>query len=194
MYSRARAVTRRTRIFIGYTRLKKGVATKRKTRRKFRGTFRAVPVFPALPLSTLGTKDVVAATLINASTDAYRMTSIDGVWSVVGLTAGEGPIQVGIARGDYTAAEIEEALEAATAVDLGDLLAQEKANRMVRKIGICSQQEPILNGGRMVKTKLNWPVAIGDQPKIWAYSLFAGTLTTGAVAHFSGNANIVFSQ
>ncbi len=183
-----------TRKFLYFLSLKRSVAKKRSTKRRFRGTFRQVPVYPTIALSTLGTKDVLAAVLINASTDAYRMLSLDGVWSVTGLTAGEGPVAVGIARGDYTAAEIEEALEAATAVDLGDLIAQERASRMVRQVGICSQQEPILNGGQQMKTKLNWPVAIGDQPKIWAYNLDTGALTTGAEAKFSGKANIVFPQ
>ncbi len=130
--------------------------------------------------------------MLNASTDKYRLSSIEGIWSCSGLTVGDGPVLVGIAAGDYSLAEIEQCLEAATAIDLGDEIAREQANRKVRVIGLCSHQEPLINGGQMLKTRLNWLVAIGNQPQIFAYNTSAGSLTTGAAHKFSGWANLIF--
>ncbi len=169
------------------------MAKRKPRKRSFRGTYRKVPVYPTQDLGTLASKDVISTVMINASTDTYRLMSTDGVWSCSGLTLGEGPVAVGIARGDYTAAEIEECLEAAGAVDLGDLLAQEKANRFVRQIAVVSAAEPLANDGKAIKTKLNWPVAEGDQPQIWAYNISAGALSTGGAHKFAGHCNIVFN-
>ncbi len=58
---------------------------------------------------------------------------------------------------------------------------------------MASANEPILNGGRPQKTKLNWGVASGDQVKLWAYNLDTQTISTGGEVKFSGFANIKFS-
>ncbi len=159
-------------------------------KRPYRG--RKVPSQASLTVGALASKDVIAGAMLNAAADDIRLLSLDGTWAVNGLTVGQGPVAVGVADGDYTAAEIEEALEAAGAIDLGDKLAQEKANRYVRQIAVCSTNDPIANQGRPIKTRLNWRIASGDSLQMWAYNLDTQTITTGGEVKFSGHANITF--
>ncbi len=159
---------------------------------KHKGIYRKVPTHPAKALLTLAALDLIAGAMINASDDNIRLLSVDGQWSVEGLAAGEGPIQFGVADGDYSEAEIEEAIEAAGSINLGDKVAQEQANRFVRSIGIISAAEPVYNEGKPTKTRLNWTIADGDQLQMWAYNTGAAPLTTGALLRFAGHLNINF--
>ncbi len=92
-------------------------------RRKPKGTFRKVPSFASLTIGALVSKDVISGPLLNAAQDDLRLLSLHGTWACNGLTEGQGPVAIGVADGDYTDAEIEEALEAAGSIDLGDRLA-----------------------------------------------------------------------
>lgn len=164
----------------------------RKGRPRNRGTYRKVRVSSDLVIGALAADDVVAGAVTNVAIDKNRVTSIEWTWSLDGLTAGEGPVQCGVAYGDYTAAEIEESLEAGGSYDLGDKIAQEQANRWVRAIGTLSAEEPRLNDGRPVKTRLNWLVAIGDALQVWVLNEEATVLTTGAELHVVGHMNVYF--
>ncbi len=128
--------------------------------------------------------------MIAASTDSYRLVSLDLSWAIEGLTPGDGPILVGVARGGYSDAEVEESIEAAN-IDRGTLAKQEQANRFVREIGIISATgagiQGALNEGQSVKTKLNWLIPIGETVAMWAYNLNASPLSTGAVVNCVGN-------
>ncbi len=127
--------------------------------------------------------------MIPAATDTYRLVSLKCIWSLSGLTAGEGPVLIGVARGGYNDAQIEEAIEASN-IDRGSLTLQEQANRFVREIGVVvpSNTEGSINDGKMVTTKLNWLVPIGESVSMWAYNLDSATLTTGAEIDAVGNA------
>ncbi len=144
----------------------------------------------------LATLDVAVGTAVVASDTDYLLMSADisYTWQnyIDSAAALEGPIMVGIAAGDYTATEIEECLEASASIQLDDRIAQEQSNRLVRTVGMLSVEQPTLNEGMPVKTKLNWRVPVGSQPQFFIYNQGAQTLTTGSALNANGHFNIKF--
>ncbi len=157
-------------------------------RRRRRFNLRRVRLTPELNLSTLAFDTALTNAIQGGtSTAAMRIVTILATWQVTGMTAGEGPLTVGYAHPDYSVAEIKECLEAAAAIDLGDKVAQERANRLVRLIGTIDSEENRLNDGLPVKTKLNWPMPAGDTPNIFVFNESTSPLTTGASVKVAGN-------
>ncbi len=129
--------------------------------------YRKLPFTVNIALGTLATDDVTITTLTEVMTEERRVLSVEATYGLEDLTSGDGPLSVGIAHSDYTAAEIEETLEAAGAWDEGDLVAQEQAKRLVRDVGLLTEEETALNEGQPVKTRLNWRIATGDTLSWW---------------------------
>ncbi len=155
--------------------------------------FQQLRAFSSLAVGALAANDLSSGPLGPALQEDYFLTSIDGTWSMIGVAL-EGPIVVGVAHGDYTAPEIEECLEVLL-VRPGDKIAKERANRLVRTIGVFDQNTTPeqLNDGKSLKTKLNWSLG-GDADglqgiQMWAHSLFGGTLSGGALLKFQGKFN-----
>ncbi len=162
------------------------LAAARKPTRRRRFTLRKVKISPNLSLSTLASVTVLTTSLIGTSDTAYRLMSLDTTWSLQGFTAGEGPIIVGVAFGDYTVTEIKENIEAAASINLGNKIAQEQANRLIRQIASFASTEEA-NNALKVRTKLNWAVPIGSAVSLFAYNDGAATLTTGSRVSVAGN-------
>lgn len=161
-------------------------------RRAARGIWRRPYVTVSLTLTTLATKDLLSDTLSNAVDEKCRWMSIEAAYSLVNLTTGDGPIMFGVAHPDYSDPEIEEAIEAFGAVTLADKIANERANRLVRVIGVLTEQETAFRGGNLVKTRLNWMLATGQQPKVWAYNQGAALLSTGSEVTVQGWINLKY--
>ncbi len=151
-----------------------------------RYSLRRVRVTPELALGTLTTDTVITAVATGLATDTYRLISAKLSWTLTNLTAGEGPITVGLVHSDYDVAEIKECLEA-FGIDQGDKIAQEQMDRLVRVVGTFTGANSTLNDGRPIRTKLNWKIAIGKEVLIFAYSEDTATLTTGATVNAAGN-------
>ncbi len=134
--------------------------------RKYKG-YRKLPFTVTTAGGTVAADDVTSATLSEVLTEERRILSIEATYALQGMAATDGPIEYGVAHSDYTAAEIEEALEATGAWDEGDKVAQEQAKRLVRQLGIFSNEETALNEGQPVKTRLNWRIATGDTLQFW---------------------------
>lgn len=117
----------------------------------------------------------------------FYWISATGSWSIRDLTAGEGPIAVGINHGDLTVAEIAEALDADLS-DPDDIIAKERSRRPVRKTGQFSGigEAEVLNNGIKVTTPARFSVGDTHTPDFWARNLSGGSLTTGAVVAFDG--------
>lgn len=161
---------------------------KRKGRRRRRFNLRRVRLTPELALSTLASDTA----LLNAiqggtSTTAMRIASIIATWSVSGMTGNNGPLTIGYAHPDYSVAEIKECLESQAAIDLGDKVAQERSNRLIRVIGMIDSENDVLNDGLPVKTKLNWKMPAGDTPNFFVFNESTSPLDTGASVKLSGN-------
>ncbi len=153
--------------------------------------YRYLPVDNILTVGNLTTKDVIANDFdANVDRDTF-MVSADLAWGIEGATAGEGPMVVGLAHNDYTAAEIEEAIEASASWDQGDRVANERRRRLVRIAGTfpLTVADEVLNDGRVLKTRLGFRVEIGQTLKVWAYNPTTGTIATGIVVNITGGIN-----
>ncbi len=169
------------------------MADKHRGRRKRRFNLKGVRTRATLALGTLASFDLLVGSLLGSSDNEYRLVSLKATWALDDLTANEGPILVGVAHGDYTAGEIEEAIEASASINKADKIAEEQANRLVRIVGVLTSQVTILNDGRPVKTKLNWAIPEGIAVDFWAYNESTGTLTTGASINVAGMTWIRYS-
>ena len=156
-----------------------------------RYSLRRVRVTPGDALTTLGSATVVVEPFTGASTISYRAVTIKGVWTITGLTPGEGPIICGVAHSNYSVTEIKECLESAASISPGLKIEEEQANRLVRIIGTFSgQANHSLNDGKPIKTRLNWLMpasASGSSLVMFNYNDGSGALTTGANVRFNGD-------
>ncbi len=150
--------------------------------------------------STLAANTLVGSNIAQVTVDTCRISSIKCSYSLNNLTPLQnmGPIIVGVAHSDYTDAEVEQWLETAGSWDRGNTSAREQRSRMVRQIGRFSigpdgsaADAHVLNGGRPIKTKLNWLLTEGQTVKFWAFN--AGSVanaTTNPNFEIQGSANL----
>ncbi len=152
--------------------------------------YRKLPIDAEVLGGTVGANDVTSTLFTAVMTEERLVSTVRGTWTWENVTVGDGPIVVGLAHGDYTAAEIEECLEALGAWDEGDKVAQEQANRLVRQIGTFGdgtvQQE--LNDGKPITTRLNWRIATGDTLQLFIWNK-GEVLSTGSSVNFQGHLN-----
>ncbi len=162
-------------------------------RRKF--NLRKVRVASATDISALASLDVVVSIMTSVVSEQLRIVTVDCSYAWSGKAAIDDGAEFGLAHSDYSAAEIEECLEASTSIDLGNKTAQEQANRLVRSIGIITG--PAVSGasggasyndGESVKTKLNWLLSTGDSLNLWVrngsdtvYSAGGDLLSSGVI-------------
>ncbi len=140
-------------------------------------------------IASLAANDVSLTILGNVVIDKRFLLSVKASYALRGFTAGEGPVVFGWAHGDYTAAEVEECLEAQGSWDLSNKVAQEQARRKVRTVGTFDGQNTTedLNDGRPLKTAMWFVVEDGETISLWAYNQGGGTLTSGTI-ELLGNA------
>lgn len=150
-----------------------------------------------LDLATLASKDVLSVLFDETVIEQMRISSLDARYTLSGYTPqdSDGPIMIGIAHSDYLDSEIEEWIEATGSWNPWDLSEQERSKRLIRRVGIFEApatvgENAVLNGGRNIKTKLNWSLATGQTLRLWAYNMGNAGLTTGAEIMAMGNANL----
>ncbi len=160
-------------------------------RRKF--NLRKVRLATSVAIGALASSDVISTNISAASTNPYRLMSVDLTYSLtdLGATSDDGQ-QFGLAHSDYSAAEVEECLEAQASIDIGNKVEQERANRLVRNIGQITGNAGTLagmsfNDGVSFPVKLNWHMAIGDQLNLWVRNGSSTVYTTGALIVMVGN-------
>ncbi len=166
---------------------------KRRPKRRF--NLRQVRVNAKVAAGALATLDVAVGDLTDAAVDPYRLMSIKVSWSwlEVGAIIDDG-FDFGVSHGDYTAAEIEECLEAQSAIDRGNKIALEQSNRLVRQIGSIPSLKggtatgsSVFADGRQVKTRLNWYMATGDKLKGWIRNNSGIVWTSGSFLGAAGS-------
>ncbi len=163
-----------------------GAARKRPTRRR-RFNLRRVRAQANFGVGALAAADVVVGVITAATTGSLRVMSLKMSWTLVNLGAAiDGGFEFGVSHSDYTAAEIEECLESQASMDLGDKIAQEQGNRLVRSIGVISPKGTAIAGGEVaykdgqpITTKLNWHLSIGDTLNMWVRNSSVTIYTTG---------------
>lgn len=152
-----------------------------------------------LTIATLASLTLVATNFDEEVQEQATITSIVASWAIRDSPLGlnQGPIVVGLAHSDYTDAEIEEVLELTAGWEKYDLVAREKAKRLIRVIGTfpstpAADQAAVLNEGRPIKTKLNWQLGSGQTLKVWAYNAGGAALADSAALYVDGHANIFY--
>ncbi len=149
-------------------------------------------------LGTLAGTTLQAVPTTDQVSERTRLTSIDCSYSLSDFTptADVGPVIVGVAHGDYSQAEIEEWVELATGWDVADLVSREISSRLIRRIGVFetvgdANDVFVLNDGKPIKTRLNWPLESGQGLDFWVYnSGSAAFVTTTPDIGIKGHANL----
>jgi len=173
----------------------------KKPRKRRMGRYLRGNVDESLVLTTIGARAVLKINFDEVVKDRTRVTSIVASYSLDDLTEGVGigPIMVGIAHDDYSAAEIEAFIENGGSWNEGDLVNQEIARRKIRVIGIFETAasvatglgSAVLNDGKPIKTKLNWILNQGQTLAVWAYNLGSNPVaTTVPEVSVQGHANL----
>lgn len=143
--------------------------------------------------SALGALANSAAVIVNGLTlqEDFRLLKSEMFVNITALTGGEASgLIFGIANGELTIAEIEEAIEANGPLDLNDRLLKERATRNVKLLAgqgtdrAESTQERFVNdeGGPKIVSKHRWTYS---NPEGWNYFVYntGGSLTTGGLLH-----------
>ncbi len=169
----------------------------KKGRRKFRRYLRG-QIDTSQALGTLANNSALKLNVSDTVIDSTWISSIVASWSIKNMTpaAGQGPILVGVAHSDYTAAEIEEWIESSESWNSADLRTQEQARRKIRRVGLLiattsATEGFTINHGNPVKTKCNWVLQPGQTMSLWFYNTGTVALaTTDPVVTIQGHANL----
>ncbi len=156
-------------------------------RRRNRRGFVTLPVSGSVQLSTLASGVVIKSNLIANLSEDFFAISMDLAWTIRDLTAGEGPLQLIVAHGDYTVTEIKEYLD----VDLSNpanLIAREQGSRKIRRVGFFTgiAADEVLNDGKQIRTRLKFILNDGVSLDCGVHNQSGATLTTGATVIFAG--------
>ncbi len=166
-------------------------------RRRSMGRYIAGAIDVDFALGTLAAKTLAVLAVSDVVSERTYISSIDCLWSMIGKTVADnqGPIMVGVAHSDYTAAEIEAWIERTNSWKEADLVSREISSRKIRRVGIFNEDvdlgTQVLNNGRIIKTKLGWILNSGQTIDVWAYnngSVALGTTDPNVVV--SGKANL----
>ncbi len=141
-----------------------------------------------LTVGALAAQDLVSTVLADTADDEIFGISLDATYTLSDHTGAEGPIDVGIAHSDYSAAEIEEWFEAQGAWDRSDLILREQARRRCRHVGTFAglSTDEVLADGVRIRTPLKFVFQEGMTLALWAFNSSSATLTTGALVKIAG--------
>ncbi len=141
-------------------------------------------------LTTLAANDLSSTAFGSLLDQEVWAISMDVQALLHGNTAGEGPLIIGVAHSDYSAAEIEEWLEEASSWIKANKVGQERAKRKCRTIGTfdMSVVNERMNQGKSMRVKLGFAIEDGSGLQLWGYNEGAAALTTGGVVEITGKA------
>ncbi len=147
-----------------------------------------IPFQAELALGTLAQDNVGKGTVLTFGEDFFAV-GIKCTWAIEDVTADEGPISVGFAHGDLTAAEIREGFTAEL-TDPDDIIAKERSRRPVRRSGVFPIKETheVLNHGVPFRTVMKFSIGDTHGLALWAHNDGSNAnLTTGAIVHTHGH-------
>ncbi len=138
-----------------------------------------------IDFSGLGAKAANTTIFPETVIERTYCSSIRAAWSLSNWTptSQAGPIMVGIAHFDYSAAEIESWIENVDSWNEGNLIQQEIAKRKIRIIGIFEGGDDALdivrlNDGKPIRTKVGWIFTTGQSLRMWVYNLGSSSVST----------------
>ncbi len=155
-----------------------------------RYSLRPVRVNASVTLAALAANTAITGTVFGNADGAYRVISVSSTWAWSDHTAGEGPVHVGYAHGDYSVTEIKEFVESSASISIGNKISNEHANRLIRIVGTLAGDttDETLNDGKPIKTRLNWAIPIGTNLNAFVYS--DELQTTGSFIDLKGTAYV----
>ncbi len=163
-------------------------------------TYRKGNVQELLQVGTLAAQSLVAQPFDETVSERALLTSLVASYLVKDWTplADRGPLMVGIAHSDYTAAEVEQFIENTGSWNQADLIQQEVGKRKIRIVGIFKSDSAgsgligsYLNNGTPIKTKLNWVLNSGETIDLWVYNMGqVAFATTDPQVHVAGHVNL----
>ncbi len=153
------------------------MADKPRRRRRRTGTYLRGTVDEQLAVGTLSGQTAAKQDFDEVTTEKTKISSIVATYGLRNWTPVQdsGPLIVGIAHSDYTAAEIEAVIENAGSWNRGGKIEQEISKRLVRRIGMFDipvdiSESVVLNDGLPIRTKLNWSIQTGQTLSIFVYN------------------------
>ena len=148
------------------------MAKRRRARRSF--NLRKARIATSDAIGALASLDVIEFGITDLATSPLRVISADLSFALTDMAAfiDDGQ-EFGLAHSDYSAAEIEECLEATGSFNVTDKIAAERANRLVRSLGTfvsggaSTDSSQSYNEGKPIHVKLNWHMGVGMGLVIW---------------------------
>ncbi len=138
-------------------------------------------------LGTLATDTGLTTVSTGALEHDFNIVSTDLTVNMRDHTAGEGPIEFGLAMVDYTAAEIVEALDASPLGPYGPEM--ERSRRKVRHYASFDGSAAFaeVNDGKPIRRKMFLRVPAGKSAAdVWFINRDPAALTTGTVMEITG--------
>ncbi len=162
-----------------------GLAKHGRRGRKFRRYVRG-NVNELLNISTLAAGTTLSTDFDSNVVESMWASSMVASWSISNWTniADCGPLLVGVAHSDYTAAEIQQFIDSTGSWDVGDLISQEIGKRKIRivgtlvKTGADALDMDNLQDGKMIKTKLGFMIEDDDTLQLWAHNVGSAAFAT----------------
>lgn len=120
--------------------------------------------------------------LTDNATENFIATSLEATYTLAVEQAAEpngvGPLMIGIAKSDYTIAEISEWVTNTSGFTRADLRQQEISKRHIKHVGefhlesiaSAAKLRVELNDGLPIKTPLNWRILTGTQIQVWIFN------------------------
>ncbi len=154
-------------------------------------------VTEALALGTRATGTVLAGVLFTNGPGRKYLISADLTWTWSEVTDGNGPIDVGVAHGDYSVTEISEWFNSASFSQSDKIEREENARgRFIKQAGTISAtarggataatNAGQLANGAVKRLKLGFLIEDGGTVNIWARNADAVLLATGSILRASG--------
>ncbi len=167
-----------------------GAAHKRRKGRS-NASFEVLPYNTQQALSTLALDTALITNVTGTLVDPLYVISMDYKVAIRALTPTEGPIEIGVCHGDYTVAEVIEALNAGQSITGRGVnkIEQERRRRQVRSLGFFSGEtaDDALDDGQTKRVKLGWTIGTGKTLNVFEINRGAAAgLTTGAIVEWSG--------
>ncbi len=163
---------------------------------KRRFNLRRVKIAAIIPVGALASLDALVAAISSTSDDQFTIVSakLSYTWTDIAAIIDDG-LQFGLCHGDYSSAEVEESLEASGNIDLGDMIAREQGNRLVRQVGVISGiqgagsagQGRGFDNGKIQHTKLNWKISAGVALNLFIRNASGVVWTTGSSVSVTGD-------
>ncbi len=160
---------------------------KRRARRRRTKILKGI-VDENMSLGTLANTTLIAAAFDESVNERSFLISMEATWHMQDISTSGGPVTVGVAHADYSAAEIEQWIENTGSWNEGNLVQQEISMRKIRQVGVfaMNDSDESLNDGLLIKTPLRWIVNQGQGLSLWAYNDSGAALTTGNVVTVDG--------